>query len=460
MTLSEKSSGVLLSRDPYFYKTIGRLMAAIILQNLVAYSVNMADNIMLGAYSQDSLSGAATVNQIQFMVQQLTMAIGDSIVVFGGQYWGKKQVAPIRTLTLYALMGGAILGTGIFLWTSLDPRGIISLFTRNEAYITEGMRYLSLIRFTYPIYIVTTILMASLRTTETVGLALKVSLVSLCLDVAINYVLIFGKFGFPELGIFGAAIGTLVARIAELVIVLCYMIFKDKKLCLFGSGRIELSKELLSGYLRVLWPSALSNMLWSIATPIQTSVLGHLSDDAIAANSVSTTIYQYLKIVAIGAASASSVLMGKTVGESKDDEKIKEYSRTLQVMYIVCGLFLGLAVFLLRTPFLSLYELSEGALKIADGMLIVLSFAMVGMAYQMPVSIGIIRGGGDVKFTLYMNTVSTWLIVMPLTFVAAFVWQLSPVWVVLILNSDQIFKCIPVAIRCNRYKWIKRLVKE
>lgn len=448
------------TKEPYFYKTIGKLMSVIVLQNLVAYSVNMADNLMLGAYSQAALSGAATVNQIQFMVQQIAMAIGDSVVVLGSQYWGKRQTQPIRQLTLYAFLLCLIPGIGVFAWTSLAPQSVLSIFTTNAEYIAEGCAYLELIRFTYPVYVVSTILMASLRTVETVGLSLHISIASLAVNVCINYALIFGNFGFPEMGIRGAAVGTLVSRVLELVIVVLYLAFRDRKLQLFRSGRIRFSMPLFRDYFRVLLPSFLSNFLWSLATPIQTAVLGRLSDDAIAANSVSTTIFQYLKIIAMGEASASSVLIGKTVGESSDDERLKAYSRTLQALYLLIGALLGTALYFLRIPFLRLYELSPSALEIADGMLIVLSVVMVGMAYQMPVCVGIIKGGGDVRYMMYLNLISTWLIVMPLTFLSAFVWNFPAVWVVAVLNSDQVFKCIPVAFRVNRYRWIKRLTKS
>ena len=447
------------TREPYFYKTIGRLMSVIVLQNLVAYSVNMADNLMLGAYSQEALSGAATVNQIQFVLQQIVMAIGDSVVVLGSQYWGRRQTGPIRQLALYALLLCLVPGFGVFLWTSLAPASVLSLFTSNASYIAEGCAYLSLMRFTYPIYVLSTVLMAALRTVETVGLSLHISLVSLVVNVGINYALIFGNFGCPEMGIRGAAVGTLVSRLLELVIVMLYLLFQDKKLRLFGSGRIPFSAPLFRDYFRVLLPSFLSNLLWSLATPIQTGVLGRLSDDAIAANSVSTTIFQYLKIVAMGEASASSVLIGKTVGETSSDERLKSYTRTLQALYLLIGAVLGAALYFLRVPFLRLYDLSPAALETADGMLVVLSVVMVGMAYQMPVCVGIIKGGGDAAYMMYLNLISTWLIVMPLTFLGAFVWKLPAVWVVAILNSDQIFKCFPAAIRVNRYRWIKRLAK-
>jgi len=116
-------------------------------------------------------------------------------------------------------------------------------------------------------------------------------------------------------------------------------------------------------------------------------------------------------------------------------------------------------LFFLRIPFLQMYELTPTAREMANEILILLCFVFVGMAYQMPTSIGIVKGGGDVRFILYMNVISTWGIVIPLSFLAAFVWKLPIVWIVALLNSDQIFKCLPVAIHANRYRWIRQLTK-
>lgn len=435
---------MLFTRDRNFYRTLFHLMIIVVFQNIIAYSINMADNLMLGMYSQSSLSGAATVNQIQFLLQQMTLAIGDTLVIIASQYWGQKKTKPIRTFTGIALATGLILGLTVFILTTLFPREILMLFTKKESYIIQGMDYLSLIRFTYPLFVLSTILMAALRSVETVSIALKISILSLIVDVSINYTLIFGKFGFPEMGTKGAAVGTLVARILELVIVVIYLIFVDHKLKLFCKDFLHFTKEAFSRFFKILWPSFLSNTLWALATPIQTGILGRLSADAIAANSVSTTMFQYLKVI--------------TIGEGKGTAKVKEYSKTLQVIYLIIGSVLGFSLFFLRIPLLSLYDLTQNAYQMADQILIILSIVMVGMSYQMPTGIGIIKGGGDVKYMMYLNLISTWAIVMPLSFLGAFVWKLPVPMVVLLLNSDQLFKCIPTYLYVKKDKWIKVLV--
>lgn len=213
---------------------------------------------------------------------------------------------------------------------------------------------------------------------------------------------------------------------------------------LFCKDFLHFTKEAFSRFFKILWPSFLSNTLWALATPIQTGILGRLSADAIAANSVSTTMFQYLKVI--------------TIGEGKGTTKVKEYSKTLQVIYLIIGSVLGFSLFFLRIPLLSLYDLTQNAYQMADQILIILSIVMVGMSYQMPTGIGIIKGGGDVKYMMYLNLISTWAIVMPLSFLGAFVWKLPVPMVVLLLNSDQLFKCIPTYLYVKKDKWIKVLV--
>ncbi len=448
----------ILTRDRSFYATLLHLMVAIILQNIVAYSVNMADNLMLGIYSQAALSGAATVNMIQFLFQCMVVSLGDAVVVLGSQYWGQGRREPVCRLTGIALLSAGALGAAVLLATSFFPYEILRLFTPDEATIQEGMAYLELIRFTYPLFALSTVLMAALRTVGTVNISFGISVMSLVVDVGINYALIFGKFGLPELGVRGASVGTLAARGLELLAVLAYLLARDKKLRLFAGNPFRLEGRLCRDYGKVAFNLGAASLLWGLATPIQTGILGHLTPDAIAANSVSTTLFQYLKVVTQGEASAASVLIGQTVGKG-DMGKIREYSRTLQILFLVSGLILGVALFFVRIPLLGLYDLTPEARVMANQILIVMCFVMVGMAYQMPTGSGIVRGGGDTKFMLYMNLISTWGIVMPLSFMAAFWWRLPVAAVVAFLNADQVFKCLPSAIWVNSYRWVRRLTR-
>ena len=438
------------SHDKNFYAALFPLLIIISLQNLISYSVNMADNIMLGAYSQNALSGAALVNQVFFLIQQAAVVIGDGLVVIASQYWGQKRMEPIRQITGMVLK--IALGLGIFLiiLCSLFPDAILRFFTSDTAILSETGSYLQIIKYTFLLYLVTQVLLSALRSVETVRIAFVISCVSLVVNVSINYTLIYGRFGFPELGIQGAAIGTMISRCLEFLIVFIYVIKIDKKLKLFSDKAVfHIDKLLRSDYVKIAVPVFISGMLWAISVPMQTAILGHLSSDAIAANSVASTFYQYMKVVVLAMSSASSVMMGKAVGKGDLDE-VKAAARTLSVLDVGIGMILGAV----------LYTLSPTATQLAEQLIIIMAIVMVGMAYQMPVGSGIIRGAGDTKFSLYVNMISTWGIVLPLSLSAAFWWKWPIPAVVICLQSDQIFKGLPIFLRFRSYKWIHKLTRD
>ena len=447
------------TKDKSFYRALFTMLIAVALQNIVAYSVNMADNIMLGSYSQEALSGAATVNQIFFMVQQFALSIGNTLVAIAAQYWGQKKTDPIRTLTGIALKLGFIVSACIIAICGFFPDFVLRIFTNSPEIIAEGKSYLLLIMWTFALFIITNVLMAALRAVGTVNISFYISVVSLIINVGINYVLIFGKFGAPEMGIRGAAIGTFVARVVELLIVLFYIAKIDKKLNLFHKDLFRYNKELKQDYTKVYIPIMFSQVLWGVSVPMQTAILGHLSADAIAANSVATTFYQYLKVIVLAMSATSAAMIGKTIGTG-DMKRVKSDGRTLSVIDVIIGIILGIALIALRKPLLSLYTLNDTATQLALTLILIMGFIMMTMSYQMPVSFGIIQGGGDARFTMKMNMISTWCIVMPLSFMAAFWWKLPVALVVIVIQSDQIFKCVPTFIHFRKYTWMKKLTRE
>lgn len=446
------------THDRKFYEVFFPLLVGLVFQNLIAYSVNMADNIMLGSYSQNALSGASVVNQVFFIVQQLTLCLGDCLVMLGTQYWGQKRTEPIKKLIGIALCAGLffgfiILGVCTFLKTPL-----LGIFTTSEGILYEADCYIRIVKYSFLFFFVTNILMAALRCVQVVKISFYISLLSLVINVGINYTLIFGNFGFPEMGVRGAAIGTVTARIAELVAMVVY-ISRDKRLQLKLKDLLKPDKTLAGDYSRALVPVIIGRITWAVMTPLQTVILGHLSEDAIAANSVATTFYQYLKMVVTAMGSASAIMIGNVIGRG-DRTALRQEARTLSTLDVGIGIIMAALLMLLRGPLLSLYHLTDTAMVLADQLMIIMSFVMIGMSYQMPVGSGILRGGGDAKFTAITNNVSVWCIVVPLSLLSAFVWKWPVPWVVLCLQSDQILKGIPVFFRFRSYKWAKKLTRD
>lgn len=261
------------TRDKKFYKTFFRLMLVVALQNLVAYSVNMLDNIMLGSYSQNALSGAATVNQIFFIVNQLALSIGNALVAICSQYWGKQETGAIRKMTGVALALSVLIGAIVVTACTCIPEQLLRIFTTSPEIIAEGKAYLGLLKWTFLLFMISNLLIAMLRSVETVKISFVISVVSLITNGCINYTLIFGHFGFPEMGIQGAAVGTLTARMLELLIIVVYIWKIDTKVRLFD---INLFRTIFLPENRKIWGAFSS----CVSDHVLRDDLGNLGTDA------------------------------------------------------------------------------------------------------------------------------------------------------------------------------------
>lgn len=439
-----------------FLKKFIPLYLFLVFQHVVTLAVNLADNMMLGSYSEAALSGVAAVNQIQFVLQQLTVAVSEGLVVICSQYWGKRLKEPMKRIAAVAMRTALIIALLLFVGVSFFPDRVMLIFTDDEEIIRQGIEYLSVIRFTYFFFVITQVLLAFLRSMALVRIALYLSVMTLLINCGINYVLIYGNYGFPELGVTGAAIGTLSARVMELIVLIGFIYKRRKELDLTPTDFLVTERRLQKDYYRTVLPLMAAQGLWGLNTMLQTVILGHMDKAAIAANSVASNIYMIVKSGALGASGAAGVIIGNGVGAG-DEEAVKKDAARLQIFFVCVGIFSGILLFSIREPVLSVYSLSEETRKMTDAFLTVLSITIVGMSYQMAAGGGIIRGGGNSTFVVKMDLISIWMIVIPLSLIMAFVVKASPVVVVACLNADQIFKCVPVFLKIKRGRWMKKL---
>ena len=454
----EKILGI-FTRDKTFYRTFFPLLVVIALQQLAAFAVNMVDNIMLGRYTELALSGATLVNQIQFTLQQIASGIGMGIVVLAAQYWGRGKTEPIKKIINIGVKFSLVVGIVFFAVSKLIPAQVLSLFTNDEAVIAEGVRYLNVICWTYLVFSVSNSLMYSLQSVETATIGTVMSVSTIVINACLNYCFIYGNLGAPELGVVGAAVATLASRIVELIIILGYVLFLDKKLKMKLRDLLRFDFTYLRDYVRVSAPIVLSGMLWGVAQAAQTAVLGHISATVIAANSIAIAIFQVFGVFGMSCANVASVTMGKTIGEERF-EMVRSYSKTMQAIFLLLGLSVGVLIFLFRNVVVEFYTVSEETKELAVHFLTVLSVTTVGSCYEYPVEGGIIAGGGETKYAAWVDNLFMWLFTIPTAFLSAFVFRFPPVVTFCFLKADQLLKCIPNAITCNRYRWVRVLTRE
>ena len=445
-------------KDASFYRTFFPLLFVIVLQQLAALAVNLADNIMLGRYSELALSGASLVNQLQFTLQQIAAGIGMGIVVLAAQYWGQKRTGPIKKIISLGVKCGFLSGVIFFAISQLAPAGVLGLFTGDEAVIGEGVRYLQVICWTYPVFGLSNSLMYALQSVETAMIGTVMSCSTICINVCLNYCFIYGNFGAPELGIVGAAVATLVSRLVELGIILVYILCLDKKLHMKLWEILKWDGTYLQDYLKVSTPIVISGLLWGVAQAAQTAIPGHMSATAIAANSIAIILFEIFAVLGAACANTASVVTGKTIGAGKLD-KVKAYSKTMQGIFLLGGLFSGGMLFLCKDWIVNFYTVSPEVKAMAVDFMTVLSVASIGSCYEYPVEGGIIAGGGSTKYAAVVDNLFMWLFTIPSAALSAFVFQFPPVVTFAFLKADQILKCIPNFITCSRYRWVKLLTR-
>ncbi|MDO4938909.1 MAG: MATE family efflux transporter [Lachnospiraceae bacterium] len=444
--------------DKDFFKNYFRLAVWLIIQQAIVLSVNLLDNIMIGSYSENALAGVTIINQIHFVYQGLLDGLVTGMVVLGSQYWGKKDGESIKKLAptgFYLALAFSLL---MFLIAAIVPNGLVGLFTKDPEVITQALEYLNVIKWSWLFFAVTMFLLATMRGIGSASIAVIVSVISLFVNAGGNYILIFGHFGAPELGSAGAALATTTARVLEMFIVAFYVFRLDKKLCLKIKDVFTPHFENIGRYMGVAAPILIAEGSFCCGNAAQSVVLGNLSTTALAANSISTSLYQLVKVMAIGASNAAAVCMGQVVPRGK--EYAVKCANSLQIIFIAVGIVVAAVLYILRIPILNMYNVSPETRELADQFIKLLCIIGFCMSYQMSCNCGITRGGGDPRFVMYVDLICIWLIVIPLSFLAAFKFNWSPIAIMLCLNIDQIIKIIPASIKVNSHTWYRDLTVE
>lgn len=448
----------LLTRDRSFYRTLIALAIPISLQNLITFAVGFADNLMIGRLGDNAISGVYVGGQVQTVVQMFIGGVEGAILILAAQYWGKKDTGSIRRVVSIGVKLAAAVGFVFSLVTVLFPGPIISLFTKEAGVIAEGTVYLQIVGFTYLFFSVSQVMIASMRSVETAKIGLYISIMALIVNVGLNYVLIFGKLGLPALGVRGAAVATLISRVLEASVSVGYVFIADRKLRLGLKDLLHTDRQLLRDFIKYGLPIIGGQVVWSVNMLANTKIMGVYSAGVMAAVSMTGMLHNLIYVWMNGLSSAVGIITGKTVGAGQY-EKMKEYARTVQMIFLMVGVLSGGIVFLARDGFVSLYDVTPEALRFSKEFINVISVTIVGTCYQAACLFGLVKSGGDISFVFKNDTIFVFLVVLPSAMICQ--WLDAPAWVVFAaLKCDQILKCFVAVVKINRFNWMKNLTRD
>ncbi len=442
-----------MNNNSNFYKSVFALVIPMALQNLVNVGISSTDVIMLGAVGEKVLSGASLGSQVQFVMSLILFGITSGASVLVAQYWGKGDIRTIEKVLGIALKFSLAVGAVFTIVTVLFPQVIMSILTNDSQVIEEGSKYLRIVGLSYIILSINIAYLNIMRSVERVKISTIVYLSGLIANIIINAILIFGK---PQMGIRGAAIGTVAAIFIELLIVIYY----DRKVNDVFKFKISFLKtedrELNRDFIRYSGPVIINELMWGLGCSTVTAILGHMGSSAVAANSVTQVVRQLAMVMSFGIAGAAAIMLGKTIGEG-NIERAREYGRKFVKMSIVSGLAGSIIVLIARPIAMGAMRLTDTAEGYLSLMMLVMAYYVIAQTFNTTMVVGVFRAGGDTKIGLIIDVSCMWGISILLGFIAAFVLKLPVMAVYLILLSDEIFK-IPISTwRYRTYKWLNNV---
>ncbi|MBR2489562.1 MAG: MATE family efflux transporter [Clostridia bacterium] len=449
----------LFIKDKEFYKNVARISIPIALQGLITTGVNMMDTVMVGAVGETELSAVSLANQFINIFHIFCMGIGMGASVLVSRYYGMKDKPALKKTVAIMLRLTLIMALLFCIATVLLPKQIMKIYTTESDIITLGIEYL---RYSVISYFFLGLSLTSTIVLRNVGLVkipLYTSIGAFFVNVGANYIFIFGKFGAPKMGVAGAALGTLIARIFEFIIICGYLFLKDKEIKFRIKDLFMKVGALWKEYMRISIPVLISDGILALGNNSVAMVIGRLGESFVAANAVTAVTQQLSSVMIQGFSQAGSIVTGHTLGQG-DREKALRQGYAFLGIGIIFGFVAAGIITLINAPIIAAYNLSPQTKSIAEQLMLSISIIIVFQATNSIMTKGVLRGGGDTKVLMTADNIFLWIASIPLGILAGLVLHLPAFWIYFALKIDQVLKAFWCVIRLRSGKWIKKIRTE
>ncbi len=455
-----------LRREPGFYQKLWALSAPIILQNIITTSLGFADTFMVGLLGNAEMAAVTAANVPVFIIQIVIFGFQSGMAVLVSQYWGRGDVDNINRcmgVALYAVTG---FSTVLALVTFFFPSQVLGLITPNQELVALGVRYIQIVGFSYILNGISSIYAGLHRSTEYPKFGMALYGISMCVNTFLNYVLIFGKFGAPAMGVTGAAAATLISRVVEFLAAGAFAL-RSRRLPLRWRCILRPGKPILHSFIRYSAPVVCNEAMWSVGASMLTVIMGHMSNsqDMLAAYALIGNIDRISTVVCFGIAAAAAVTVGKEIGQGHTPQRVYDVSWTLLLASMLVGgavmvLLLVLLPTFFRPVLFPLFELTPGAVEAAACLAVVYAVFMPMRAFDITNITGVLRAGGDAKAASLIDIGPLWLAAIPLMALTGLVFH-APTWVVCIaMQAENLLKCPIGLIRFHSRKWINDVTRS
>jgi putative MATE family efflux protein len=441
---------------PFMKKTIA-IAVPIALQSLLNTSLNFVDTLMIGRLGESAIAAVGLANKEFFVFSLFVFGIVSGSGVLTAQYWGKRDLPNIRKVLGISLLLSLFAAFLFLIPSIINPESVMGIFTNEKDTIMIGAEYLAIVAISYPFTAITNAYVGLLRGVNQVKAPVIITSISICVNVAFNYVLIFGKFGFPELGVAGAAIATLIARIVETSSLLIIVYWNKGPAAAKIKELFSFSKAFLHKYFGTVTPVIINEFMWGLGVTLYSLAYGRMGKSAVAAITITQTVEQIMQVVFMGISNATAVILGNEMGAGhlKDAE---EHSKNLIVLQYLLAFVVAIIGFLSTDGIISLFVVSE---TVAHSFKLCFWIFILYMPFKMFNYInvvGILRSGGDTKACLFLDCTGVWLIGIPMAFIGGLFLHLPIYIVYAMVMIEEVYKFVLGIIRYRQKKWLRNIV--
>lgn len=447
----------IITKDRSFYKTLIALTIPIVLQGIISYAVNFADHLMVGRLGDLAVSGVFMGERFQTILQMFVFGIDAAMLILSAQYWGAEDKDSVKKISAMGIRWSFYVGAIMGIIIALAPRFFTGLLTDDAAVVETAVGYVVFVALSYPFFCASQLLITAMKSVENAKLGFWISFIALFVNIGLNYLFIFGGLGIPAMGATGAGLATLISRIVEFLIAAVFVFKIDTRLGMKLSDMFTQAPELRRDFLINGAPVVGGQMVWAVNLVFNAYVMGHLSAAAVTASSITDQLEGFLRVFVFGLSGALGIITSKTVGAGEFD-KMKEYARTAEVIFLGVGLTASALMYLFHVPFMSLYEVSDEALMHCRQFFNVLFFTFIGTCWQATTLSGLVKSGGDTSFVLKNDSFFVFLVMIPGSLLAIHFG--APAWVIFfVLKCDQILKCFVAFFKVNSFNWMRKLTR-
>lgn len=446
-------------KDKRFFLAILTLVIPITLQNLISSSLNMVDNLMIGRLGESSIAAVGLVNQYFFIFMLCLTGINAGAGIFMSQFWGKKDISNIRKMLGLDMILSLIVSFLFFIPASLFSREIIKIFTKDTEVINLGVQYIRIISVTFVLTSITQAYSTTLRCIGIARLPMFGSLIGVLTNAFLNWVFIFGHFGFSAMGVAGAAIATSIARLVEMIFIIVCAYKSNSVIPRKLKNIIGFDHEFVKMYFKTSSSVIVNELVWSIGLSVYSIIYAKIGIREVASMQIASTINNLFMVFSIGLANAAAIMIGNKIGAGEEKIAIN-YAIKLGIFAPIVGLITGISLWIASPAVVGLFKINKDTLDITITVLKIMAFFAPLRFFNVLMIVGIFRGGGDTTYSMLVQLGTIWCFAIPAGFIAATYFKLPLEKVFFIISLEEVVKIFFEAKRLRSKKWIRNVVEE